>query len=387
MRVLHFLPAYAPAWQFGGPILSVSRLCEGLVKQGVDVRVITTNAGLPHFPKDQLGIPQDVNGVEVIYYPVNQQGGMIRSSSLVTALAEHINWGQLLHLSSIWQPLGIPVQRAALAAEIPVIQSLRGALGPYSLRRGWWKKIPYFLLKEKPLLDRVSALHCTTDKEAREIQWLGLKPPIHILGNPVDLSQMRCEPELGKAWRKTSGIPAGKPLFLVAGRMHHKKGLDILPNIFARITDRPWHLLFVGNDDDGSLQRLKQSFKSLGLGDRCTWMPSVPPEQLVATYSASDWLLLPSLHENFGNVVVEALSCGCGAVITPEVGVSTNIFNCPGVHVVARKAELWTNCLHKLLSTNRPSFASALWVQPVFDKDTLAADASHIYSKILAGSI
>ncbi|MFM1799724.1 MAG: hypothetical protein RLZZ117_2002, partial [Cyanobacteriota bacterium] len=39
MRVLHFLPVYAPAWQFGGPVLSVSRLCEGLAAQGVEVRV------------------------------------------------------------------------------------------------------------------------------------------------------------------------------------------------------------------------------------------------------------------------------------------------------------------------------------------------------------
>ena len=384
MRVLHFLPVYAPAWQFGGPILSVSRLCEGLVQHGVEVRVITTNAGLPDFPKDQLGIPQDVNGVQVIYYPVDQQGGTIRSSALVRTLPHHINWAELLHLSSIWQPLGIPVQTAAHAAGVPVVQSLRGALGPYSWRRRWWKKIPYFILKERPLLERVGSLHCTTDQEAREIQWLGLRRPIHILANPVDLSQMRCDPELGKRWRKTMAIPEGEPLFLVAGRMHHKKGLDLLPKIFTRISDRPWHLLFVGNDDDGTLHRLKKTFRSLGLADRCTWIPSVPPEKLVATYSASDWLLLPSFHENFGNVVIEALSCGCGVVVTPEVGVSTTILNCPGVHVIERKIEAWTNCIVELLVTNRPSFASALWVKPVFDKITLASKVSQIYSKTLS---
>ena len=86
MRVLHFLPAYLPAWQYGGPILSVSRLCEGLVQEGVDVRVITTNAGLPDFPSDQLCVPQQVNGVEVTYYPVDHPWGTIRSKALVEAL-------------------------------------------------------------------------------------------------------------------------------------------------------------------------------------------------------------------------------------------------------------------------------------------------------------
>ena len=142
MRVLHFLPVYIPAWQFGGPVLSVSRLCEGLVQQGVEVRVITTNAGLPDFPGDQLGIPQNVNGVQVIYYAVDKQGGIIRSRTLLEALPEHMHWADLLHLSSIWQPLGIPVQQAAHAAGVPAIQTLRGALGPYSWRRGWWKKFP-----------------------------------------------------------------------------------------------------------------------------------------------------------------------------------------------------------------------------------------------------
>ena len=97
IRVLHFLPVYAPAWQFGGPVLSVSRLCEGLVQQDVAVRVITTNAGLPDFPIDQLGIPQQVNDVEVIYYPVDMKRRVIRSRALVDALPEHMRWADLLH--------------------------------------------------------------------------------------------------------------------------------------------------------------------------------------------------------------------------------------------------------------------------------------------------
>ena len=45
MRLLHFLPVYAPAWQFGGPVLSVSRLCEGLAAAGAEVEVM---AGQPN---------------------------------------------------------------------------------------------------------------------------------------------------------------------------------------------------------------------------------------------------------------------------------------------------------------------------------------------------
>ena len=119
MRILHFLPVYLPAWHYGGPVLSVSRLCEGLVSQGVEVRVITTNAGLPDFPEALYGSAQIINGVEVFYYQVDQQYGPIRSKHLVDSLANHIIWADLVHLSSIWQPLGVPVQNAAHRAGIP----------------------------------------------------------------------------------------------------------------------------------------------------------------------------------------------------------------------------------------------------------------------------
>lgn len=383
MRVLHFLPVYVPAWQFGGPILSVSRLCEGLVQQGVDVRVITTNAGLPDLPIDALCVPQVVNGVEVIYYPVDQQRGAIRSSALVTALSDQMAWAELLHLSSIWQPLGLPVQKAAHAARVPVMHTLRGALGPYSWRRGWWKKVPYFWLKERPLLQRASALHCTTIQEAREISWLGLKPAVQLLPNPMELGQLYCNPELGEQWRLRMGISSAQPLLLVAGRLHHKKGLDLLPKVLAAVSSYPWQIAFIGKDEDGTGRMLKHEFKRLDLGDRCHWINHLPAKELVGPYNAADCLLLPSRHENFGNVVIEALACGCRVLISDCVGVSEGIRECPGVAIAPRSAQRWIAELEHVLSSPRPGSLSADWVVNSFSKPLVARQALQIYSSIL----
>ena len=383
MRVLHFLPVYVPAWQFGGPILSVSRLCEGLARQGVDVRVITTNAGLADLPVNQLGVPVDVNGVQVIYYPVDHQGGSIRSKALVESLQHHMSWAELLHLSSIWQPLGVPVQTAAHAAGVPVIQSLRGALGPYSWQRGWWKKVPYFWLKERPLIQKAAALHCTTKQEAREIAWLHLKPPIHLLPNPLDLSQLRYDPDLGNEWRRTFGIPLDQPLFLVAGRLHHKKGLDMLPKVLQSVSQEYWHILFLGQDEDGTGRLLNRELHQMGLSDRVHWLDSLPADQLVGPYNAADWLLLPSHHENFGNVVVEALACGCGALISDSVGVSEMLDKCPGVTVTPRTTLGWSLSIEKALASSRPSERSRSWVINRFSSLLVAQNAINTYSSLV----
>ena len=383
MRVLHFLPVYSPAWQFGGPILSVSRLCEALVRQGIEVRVITTNFGLPEFPTNQLGVPQNVNGVQVIYYSADHQVGSVRSQSLLSDLDDHMQWAELLHLSSIWQPLGISVQRAAHTYGVPVIQTLRGALGPYSWTRGFCKKFLYFLFVERRYLKSVARIHCTTPQEIREARWLCLKPPIELLPNPLDLSSLISNKEIGRQWRIKHDIPLTTTLFIVAGRLHHKKGLDLLPKALKKLDHQDWVLCIIGDDDDDSGVELRTAFANLGMASRVRWFPSVPSSHLFSPLNAADWLLLPSRHENFGNIAVEALSCGCGVVLSDRVGVSDMLDGCPGVLIGPRKIRTWTDLLTEAMMLQRPSASSANWVNYRFNPDLIAHQAKQIYQNIL----
>jgi glycosyltransferase involved in cell wall biosynthesis len=384
MRLLHFLPVYAPAWQFGGPVLSVSRLCEGLAAAGAEVEVITTNAGLPDWPAEQLGVPVWQQGVRVVRYPVDRATGAIRSRALEAALPFHLARAELLHLSAVWQPLGLPVQRAAHRAGVPVVHSLRGALGPYGLGRGWWKKWPYFLLRERPLLQRAAALHCTSRQEVEELRGLGLKARRWVLPNPLDLSALRCDPALGRAWRALHGLPQGEPLLLIAGRLHHKKGLDLLPGVLAALADRPWRLVVIGNDDDGSGRRLRQGLERVGLSGRCLWLPALPAAELLGPYNAADLLLLPSRHENFGNVVVEAMACGCGALVTPQVGVGGDGAALPGLQVVERRREDWIQALGGWMGQfSRPGSSATAAVAERFSAEAIARAALKGYTAIL----
>ena len=103
LRITHAIPVYAPAWQFGGPVLSVSRLCEALAQAGHHVKVLTTNAGLPQLSPKELGHPDDRNGVSVTYFPVDQKKGRIQSRVLEESLTESLQESDILHISTIWQ--------------------------------------------------------------------------------------------------------------------------------------------------------------------------------------------------------------------------------------------------------------------------------------------
>lgn len=383
MRVLHFLPVYLPAWQFGGPVLSVSRLCEGLVSRGVDIRVITTNAGLSTFPQQELGIPQNVNGVNVTYYPTDNNSAVIRSKALEDSLNDHMLWADLLHLSSIWQPLGIPVQSAAYRHNIPVIQTLRGALGPYSWSRSFYKKIPYYLLKEMPYLQRVASIHCTTQQEASELKWLRLKPPTALIPNPLDLSTSYLDDGLRLKWRLDHNISLSDPVFLIAGRLHHKKGLELLPAVLSSIKEQSWRLVIIGDDSDGTGRTFRKSLERLGLMGRCLWFDLLPSAELVGPLNAADWLLLPSRHENFGNICVEALSCGCGVVLSDRVGCKDLLSGCPGVITGPRTTATWSKLIQQALSLPRPGPASKSWVTSKFSQDNVASQVLSLYVSIL----
>ena len=209
-------------------------------------------------------------------------------------------------------------------------------------------------------------------------------PVVKLLQYPIDLDHFCILPDLRSEWRNKLSIPSTAPLLIVAGRFHHKKGLELLSTVLPSLSDLDWHIVFVGQDQDGTRSRLMRSLNYAGLESRCHWLDQLPSQQLAGLYSASDCLLLPSRHENFGNVVVEALSCGCAVLISNRVGVAESVRSCPGVYVVPRDARLWISSLRDILLRPRPGNLSSVWTQKFFSKSLVAFQATKIYTSILA---
>ena len=144
MRVLHFLPVWEPAWQYGGPIRSVLQICKGIQSNGAEVRVITTNTGIDDGPSIKLGSEIIRSGVSVTYFPATLNAlSIISSPKLLESASEYLEWADVFHISAIWHPIGLELQQMASARNVPFIHSLRGALSPYSFSQKFVKKIPY----------------------------------------------------------------------------------------------------------------------------------------------------------------------------------------------------------------------------------------------------
>ena len=121
---------------------------------------------------------------------------------------------------------------------------------------------------------------------------------------------------------------AGKRCFLFLGRVHVKKGPDLLLHAFAQIlrelpadTGKDLHLVMTGPNDHPYGRKMAQLARQLGLGDRITWTGMLTGDLKWGAFHAADVFVLPSHQENFGIAVAEALACGLPVLISNKVNV------------------------------------------------------------------
>ncbi len=381
MKILHYIPTYAPAWKWGGPVRSVSDLCEGLAGRGHEVTVFTTDAGIEKGLVTPGGKPIERNGVTVHYFP-RDRGIGIKSTALEAAVANRAPSFELIHLTAIWQRTGTAAAVAARKAGRPLVISPRGALGPYSWRRGTIKKLLYYWWKERSNLKSAAGFHYTSEMEAEECREFGFSKPYCIAPNPINLKNWERDEQGAALWRREIGCAPEDALFLYVGRIHHKKGLDLLPGALKHLGSSSWRLILVGDDEDGSRHRLLQAMKREGIADRVKHIPLVPPSKLPAVYSAANALVLPSRHENFGNVAVEAAVCGCYVLASTNTGVASQLKSLGVAECLPREAGAWFRALLSRLIKPIPSETGIHAVRQAFSRDAIAKQVEKFYESL-----
>lgn len=284
---------------------------------GHRVLVLTTDIDGPGRLDVPTGRPVMLEGVEVRYSPVGWPRRITRAPALRVELARLLPEVDLVHLHAVWQWPTWIAARAAERAGVPYVLSPRGML----VRELIAQKSPlakklWLALVERRTLARAAAIHCTSEVEARELRALGLDlAPVVVVPNGVDLPEYEPDPALVEAlW---GGRSRGTRL-LYLGRISWEKGIDRVIEALQS-AQRAW-LIVVGNDETGASRSLAQLAKDLGVYDRVQFSGPIEGEAKWALICGADVLVLPSLSENWGVVVTEALGVGTPVVVTEGVG-------------------------------------------------------------------
>ncbi len=115
---------------------------------------------------------------------------------------------------------------------------------------------------------------------------------------------------------------AGRRMILFLGRIHVKKGCDLLLRAWKEVSrDQAdaW-LVMAGPSDHAYGAEMKDLARSLGL-EKVTWTGMITGDLKWGSLGAADAFILPSHQENFGISVVEALACGVPALISDKVNI------------------------------------------------------------------
>jgi glycosyltransferase involved in cell wall biosynthesis len=111
----------------------------------------------------------------------------------------------------------------------------------------------------------------------------------------------------------------GRPRVVFLGRLARSKGVDTLVEAAARLRAPGAQIVLVG--DGPARGEVEAAVRRRGLGDRVHITGFVPHHRTPAVLAAADLLVLPSVYEELGTVLVEALQVGLPAVASRVGGI------------------------------------------------------------------
>jgi glycosyltransferase involved in cell wall biosynthesis len=300
---LHVVQVVASvADEAAGPTYSVSRLCSFLGRSGARVelhtvgpRQATARDGFFHETWDQ-----DWSGIPVL-------SRLYLSKGLYNALTASSLTADVLHSHGLWLMPNVYPEWVARRARKPLIISPRGMLGSAALQFSSLRKRVFWRGLQGSSVRGAQCLHATSMQEYHDIREFGLRHPIAIVPNGID-------------------VPAYDPLrkdntvrrrVLYLGRLHPKKGMDQLIAAWARVEDRHpnWQLDIVGPLNGSYPDELRRMIAQTGI-KRVHLLGPLYGADKTKAYQRSDLFVLPTLNENFGNTVAEALALGVPVITT-----------------------------------------------------------------------
>lgn len=225
----------------------------------------------------------------------------------------------------IWQHHGLSVRAAALARDRPYFVFVHSDLDPWFKRRfpfKHFKKRLFWPWSVYPVLRDASGVLFTAEEEAELAP--GSFRPYHA--RPL-IAPLGIEPPPGDAVGQRQAFAeafprlAGRRFLLYLGRLHEKKGIDVLISSFARVMrDAPEICLAIAGPDASSMRpALEQLAGREGAARRIHWLGELRGDLKWGALRSADAFVLSSHMENFGIAVVEALACATPVLISNRV--------------------------------------------------------------------
>lgn len=310
MKILRSIHSVNPAT--GGPLESVRQSTLALTQRGHDVEVVSLD------PPEAPGVHEFPGTVHALG---PSRGGYGYSGRFVPWLKErHASYDAVI-VHGIWQYNSFGVWRALRGTATPYFVFTHGMLDPwfnrtYPLKH--LKKLLYWPWADYRVLRDAAAVLFTSEEErllARESFALyRCREAVVNYGTAApDVG-----PDAARAvFFQSFPLLRGTSFLLFLGRLHEKKGCEMLIEAFAAAPPG-LQLVMAGPCADESYMLHLQH---LAAGKPVTFVGMLRGNLKWGAFHAAEAFVLPSHQENFGIAVVEALACATPVLISNKVNI------------------------------------------------------------------
>jgi len=324
MKLLRVIASVDPAT--GGPVAGLRAVTPELDLLGHETEFLTVDDPTDGFLQSWVGRVHALGPVKNRY---------ARSPRLRPWLEKNINRYDAVVVHGLWQDLGRTVSEVCREhGRPPYFVIPHGMLDP-ALRETYpfrhFKKWIYWQLVERHVLREARAVLFTCEEERLLAHETFPRYECNevVISYGAAVPDMR-DPVFATAWQERCPAVTRRPFWLYLGRVHSKKGVDMLLRAYARVRqlsptlalpDFPDLVIAGPCIDESYLATLKQLATNKNITPFVHWVGMLTGAAKWGALHAAEMFILPSHQENFGIAVVEALACGRPVLITDHVNI------------------------------------------------------------------
>lgn len=332
MKILHVIPAVAQ--RYGGPSRAVFDMCRALEKRGCETLICTTDAdGRGTLPVTLKHVGR-YQGINTIFFRRQFSEAYKYSHSLALWLEDNVKNFDVVHVHAVFSHSSLAASKACRRHNIPYVIRPLGSLSHLGMNTKSFRKKILWGLGVRRMLNGASIIHYTSAEERHQAEaQLGHQRGAVV---PLGVGQEELEAYLSEVSAPApepaeAGGSGGNPdpYVLILSRLHPIKGLENFLRAFVTVRNEApfqhWKLKLAGDGEPEYVSSLQKLVEGYGACDCVSFLGWVSGGEKLALLKQAAVLALPSLHENFGLSLVEALACGIPVLISPQVNLAPDI--------------------------------------------------------------
>jgi glycosyltransferase involved in cell wall biosynthesis len=316
LRILQCVGDINPA--LGGSVEAARQLSLALARLGHSPELVTVRPIRPEWMENWRGRAYFAGPAATRY---------LYTSRLKPWMEQHAAGYDAVFIHGLWRYTGWGVARGLHGAGTPSFVFPHGMLDPYFKRASPLKhlqKLVCWLAAERRVIRDARAVLFTCEEERRSARttYPAYRCSEKVVGMGIEAPPADTQGQRDAFFAEFPAL-SDRRVVLFLGRLHPKKGCDLLVQALARVAraDPRLHLVIAGPDECGLRANLEQQARSAGVGGRVTFSGPLYGARKWSALRAAEAVALPSHIENFGISLVEAMACGVPVLLSDRVNI------------------------------------------------------------------